>query len=428
MGNWFGGSLFGLLVIILAALFLRWNATLPWFGTRAPAFAVILQVLGVAVLVAAVVLWFTQLQIQARWPATIGGGILVLLGLLAARYRDPPEARSRRLGVTMYLLPWTMMFLVSLAMIFAPQRPKDAVILGSAPASVVAAAIAKAEAANAKADAEKAAPSAGAATKPAKGKAVEAKPTPVEEAAQRSVDRAKGAAEQREKIEDERKLLTDGSYLDNVRLRASDFAENAPGEPGFGVIIIGMFLLGTWFVRSGVMENTGAHLVLFRRLALYALPLGVGLGLAAQYFGTHAVPGIERDPIQIAMGLTMAGNLPACLGYVAVIVLMLHSGTVFARVRVLAPLGRMALTNYLTHSILGTLYFYHYGLGHYGMGRAQQVLFVFIVIALQVLFCHWWLARFRYGPMEWLWRAITYWQVPPMRREPAGALAGGAAA
>jgi uncharacterized membrane protein YeiB len=115
----------------------------------------------------------------------------------------------------------------------------------------------------------------------------------------------------------------------------------------------------------------------------------------------------------------MMGNLPACLGYVSLIVLMLHAGGALSRIRVLAPLGRMALTNYLTHSVIGTFYFYGYGLGHWGMGRAMQVLFVAVVITLQVIFCHWWLARFRYGPMEWLWRAITYWQLPPMRREAA---------
>jgi uncharacterized membrane protein YeiB len=117
------------------------------------------------------------------------------------------------------------------------------------------------------------------------------------------------------------------------------------------------------------------------------------------------------------MGLRMIGNLPACLGYVGLMVLMLHSNTVFARIKVFAPLGRMALTNYLTASIVGTLYFYGYGFGHWGMGRAWQVLFVAVVISLQLVFSHWWLSKFRYGPMEWLWRAITYWQIPPLRRE-----------
>ena len=59
--------------------------------------------------------------------------------------------------------------------------------------------------------------------------------------------------------------------------------------------------------------------------------------------------------------------------------------------------------------------FRSFGLGHWGLPRAQQVLFVAVVYAAQVAFSHWWLARFRYGPMEWLWRGFTYRQVPPFR-------------
>jgi uncharacterized membrane protein YeiB len=60
-------------------------------------------------------------------------------------------------------------------------------------------------------------------------------------------------------------------------------------------------------------------------------------------------------------------------------------------------------------------FFYGFGLGHWGLPRAQQVLFVAGVYAAQIVFSHWWLARFRYGPMEWLWRGFTYRQVPPLR-------------
>jgi uncharacterized membrane protein YeiB len=117
----------------------------------------------------------------------------------------------------------------------------------------------------------------------------------------------------------------------------------------------------------------------------------------------------------IARGLLMLGNLPACLGYVGLVVTMLHSRSIWSRIRVLAAPGRMALTNYLTQSLVCAIFFYHYGLGHWGMPRAQQVLFVVLVYAAQVALSHWWLARFRYGPMEWLWRGFTYRQVPPMR-------------
>ena len=126
-------------------------------------------------------------------------------------------------------------------------------------------------------------------------------------------------------------------------------------------------------------------------------------------------PGDRTDGWGIAHGLLMLGNLPACLGYVGLLVLMLHSKTVLARVSVLAPLGRMALTNYLLQSLICSIYFYGFALGHWGMPRVQQLLFVAVVYAAQIAFSHWWLSRFRYGPMEWFWRGFTYRQTPAFR-------------
>jgi len=180
-------------------------------------------------------------------------------------------------------------------------------------------------------------------------------------------------------------------------------------------VLLGMFLLGMWFVRSGVMENTRAHLPLFRRMAVWGLSVGIGLSLVGALIAVSHVPGERYDGWGIAGGLHMLANLPACLGYIGLVVLMLHSAGPASRIRVLAPLGRMALTNYLTQSVICGFYFYGYGLGHWGTGRAQQLVFVAIVYGLQIVFSHWWLSRFRYGPMEWLWRGFTYRQVPPLR-------------
>ena len=177
-----------------------------------------------------------------------------------------------------------------------------------------------------------------------------------------------------------------------------------------------MFLLGSWFVRSGVMENAGAHLPFFRKLAVYGLPVGIGMGLVGSLIAMSHTPGDRYDGWGIAVGLSLVGNLPACLGYVGLVVLMLRSQTVFARIGVLGPLGRMALTNYLTQSLICAIFFYGYAMANWGMPRAQQVLFVFVVYAAQIGFSHWWLSRFQYGPMEWLWRGFTYWQVPLLGR------------
>lgn len=96
--------------------------------------------------------------------------------------------------------------------------------------------------------------------------------------------------------------------------------------------------------------------------------------------------------------------------------LALHAGGALARIKLLAPYGRMALSNYLMQSLVFSLLFYPYNLGLWGMGRTGQVGIAVLLCALQIGFSHWWMARFQYGPVEWLWRALTYLAWPPMRR------------
>ncbi|MEJ7807963.1 MAG: DUF418 domain-containing protein, partial [Telluria sp.] len=83
-----------------------------------------------------------------------------------------------------------------------------------------------------------------------------------------------------------------------------------------------------------------------------------------------------------------------------------------------------ALTNYLTHSLVFSTIFYGYGFGLFGIDRITQLGCVVGMVIVQVPLCHLWLKHFRYGPMEWLWRAITYWQIPAMRVAPASSAGG----
>jgi uncharacterized membrane protein YeiB len=404
---------FGLVMVLLGAWFLRTEsrafAGLPWQSVFFFVVATVFLGVGAAAGMA------PNMPPEMRWPMLIGAFFMVLVGWLSWRYKDPAEARPRRLGGAMYLVPFTVMLAFGLLQLFGPARPK-------ATEAQVAAAMVEVKAERAAEEAGKPKPKEDA--KAAKEK----EKSPTEQAAIREAGKRLNRAEQIEDAAEERKLQTTGTYLDFVRFRAKEFGEHAAGEFGFATVLIGMFLLGYWFVRTGIMEHPEQHLPLFRKMALIGLPLGVGLGIFASMLSTGQNPALERDPYQTAMALMMIGNLPACLGYVSMMVLLLHSRGPFSKVSVLAPLGRMALTNYLTHSLVSGLYFYGYAGGHYGMGRAAQVGFVFTVIALQVVFSTWWLSKFRYGPMEWLWRAITYWQLPPMRREAVPALAGGAAA
>jgi uncharacterized protein len=237
-------------------------------------------------------------------------------------------------------------------------------------------------------------------------------------------ERAKAMEELAKDRAEEVRVFTSGSYAESVAWRAADFREEIAGSAGLAVLALPMFMLGFWFVRSGVVGAWREHLPLFRRLALYSLAVGLALTLGSIAIQSSWVRGTPPTISGIvARVMIQLGWLPMCIGYVSALFCLL--GTRLGG-RLLSPLrhaGRMALTNYLGASILGTLYFSGYGLGHYmQVSRAGQVLFVAVVFAAQVAFSALWLRLFRYGPMEWLWRAITYWTLPPMRRERAAAL------
>lgn len=405
----FFGVAGGLASIGLLALYLRGEKRLGWRGISLPVASFLLLLGGVLISIAAVVFWLLpDGPIEPRVPLSVLGPLLLVTGWLSWKYREPAEKRSLRMAVSIYVFAGVSMTAMGLVQHFTP----DPLAVPASAAEKPAAAAAKADTGTAARDASSAKPTA---EKPKK--------TREERVAEMRAERDKRLAEQATRKVEEVKTFTTGTYLDTVEWRARLFPEKAAGDAGFAVVLVSMFLLGVWFVRSGVMEDTAKHLAFFRKLALWGLPVGIGLGLLTCFIAMSHTPGDRHDGWGIARGLVMLGNLPACLGYVGLVVTMLHSRSALSHIRVLAPAGRMALTNYLMQSLICTTIFYGYGLGHWGLPRAQQVLFVAVVYAAQIAFSRWWLARFRYGPMEWLWRGFTYRQVPQMRRgeAPAGA-------
>lgn len=220
---------------------------------------------------------------------------------------------------------------------------------------------------------------------------------------------------------EEVRVMSSGTWLEATRWRARQYQDHLPGAPVLGIFALPLFMLGFWFVRSGVVEHWRDHLPLFRRLFAWSLPIGLGITLLSVWLqASFDLAAPQTGRMMTARMLQFVGAGPLCLGYVSGIFLLLSTR---AGERLLSPMrhaGRMALTNYLGASLISTWYFCGYGLGHYGqMSRAAQVGFVAIVFAAQLVFSKLWLSVFRYGPMEWLWRAITYWQLPAMRRERA---------
>ena len=182
--------------------------------------------------------------------------------------------------------------------------------------------------------------------------------------------------------------------------------------------VLAMFLIGLLVGRHRVWERLDEFAPLLRRIAIggFALGLPMCAALAAWQRGDQggAVHGLI-ETIFYSLGVA-----PLAIGYAAGFALLWRNERWRRILGVLAPTGRMALTSYLTQSVIGVTIFYGIGFGLGGrIGPTWFIPLALIILAVQTLFSTWWLQHFRFGPMEWVWRSITYRKRQPMRRASA---------
>ncbi|NQZ11712.1 MAG: DUF418 domain-containing protein, partial [Algicola sp.] len=112
------------------------------------------------------------------------------------------------------------------------------------------------------------------------------------------------------------------------------------------------------------------------------------------------------------------GSILTTLGYIGMIILAINQGVAKGLQQRLAAVGQMAFSNYIFHSLLCTFIFYGHGLGLFGeWQRSSQLLLVLSIWVLQLWYAPLWLKNYRFGPLEWLWRSLTYWQRQTMRKD-----------
>ena len=181
---------------------------------------------------------------------------------------------------------------------------------------------------------------------------------------------------------------------------------------GFFLRALGLILVGAGLYRMGFM-NGGLPARTYRLIAVVGL--AVGLPLAAAGVVITALNDYSREITFIGQIPNTLGTIPASLGYMCIIILWNNRGDNWFKKR-LRAVGRMALTNYLTQTVLGVLVLTVL-LGDVDfVNRAAVLVFVFAVWALQVWWSQAWLSRFLFGPAEWLWRVATYRRGQPLRR------------
>jgi uncharacterized protein len=182
-------------------------------------------------------------------------------------------------------------------------------------------------------------------------------------------------------------------------------------------MFFGLFLLGLYAGRRRIFEHPADHRVLLRRLAIWGFAIGVpatlvGIGLRTTMDFENAM---TRPWFPLAMMATTAlGAAPLALAYIATATLLLQAPRWKERLAVFAPVGRMALTNYLSQTLM-CLAIYHGGglMGHFR--PTLNLIIAVLIFIVQMRVSAWWLSRYRFGPMEWLWRSLTYGHRQPMR-------------
>ena len=206
------------------------------------------------------------------------------------------------------------------------------------------------------------------------------------------------------------------------------------GLPSY-VSILASFLMGLWAVKSGYLRRVISEPRATRRLLAMALG-AAAIGYASWHWAdtlwpraqapanlvpAFPFPYFQREMLrQLVLKLFNWATEGTAVAYACVLLLLWQRPHGERLLHPLAAAGRMALTTYLTQSIVCTLLFYGYGLGWYGsIGFTGMLLITLILFAGQMAASTWWLARFRYGPAEWLWRTLTYGRAPDMRVAPA---------
>jgi uncharacterized protein len=177
--------------------------------------------------------------------------------------------------------------------------------------------------------------------------------------------------------------------------------------------ITAMMLLGMALYKTGVITGI-RDVAWYRRVAAIGLPLGLALSAWGVYENFAHEWSIEFSMFFGSIPNYWA-SIPVALGYIALVMIAIREHRLVPLQHRLAAVGQLAFTNYIAHSVLCWLVFNVLGL--YGeVTRWQQLLFVLAIWALQLWYSPLWLARYRMGPLEWLWRSATYGSAPLLRR------------
>ncbi len=214
-------------------------------------------------------------------------------------------------------------------------------------------------------------------------------------------------------ISKEAAVMAHGRYAEVLQWRVQELLSAMAFNVIFLPMVIAMFALGARLYRTGkVLPPAEFSAKAFGNAMLLWLAglaiTGLGVGVAPEVNPLAGGPVFAKVFV-----LNAIGSLLMCLGYFFLFRSLWPLPRLQRAMAKLAPLGRMALSNYLLQSIICTLLFNGYGFGFYQqLPRAWHIPFAIVLIIVQALFSTWWLKRYSLGPMEYIWRWLTYGKRP----------------
>jgi uncharacterized protein len=184
--------------------------------------------------------------------------------------------------------------------------------------------------------------------------------------------------------------------------------------------VLGMFLLGMYLGRNNRYKQILNNKSLLWKIVGIGFLVGLPCNyLLAQYMkdeNTYWDFKIEGFYYTIVYAL---GVVPMALAYAASIALIYQNAVGSKLLALLQPVGKMAFTNYILHTLISIFTFYGVGLGYGGnLGPVAWTVFALGVFLLQIVLSTFWLSVFQFGPIEWFWRSMTYGKWQPFRKKP----------
>jgi uncharacterized protein len=202
-----------------------------------------------------------------------------------------------------------------------------------------------------------------------------------------------------------------GSWLELHRQLWHDWWVNNADAWATALHVFPKFLFGLWLWRSGFLGRLRDEIPLLKRICLWCLLGGLAGNAAFLAIARIVRPGATKLPaLALALRILLCFAVPVLsAGYAAAIALLSTSTRWPVLQNGMKAIGRAALSNYLLQSAVGTTLAYGYGFALYGkVGALAGLGLSAVIYALQLPLGAWWFTRFRFGPMEWIWRVLSY--------------------